>query len=364
MTNAPAVSVIIPMYNAENFIRECLKSVLEQTLQDYEVVIVNDCSTDLSRQVVASYVKKFGGRLKIFDNEQNLGPGGTRNRGLQVSRGEYIFFLDADDLIAKDALEKMYDAAKKYDADVLNLTSCYLMSNDGKKVTLQPARKIAANEPLLDVDKDWRMINLIRNNFRGAPWRKFTRRTFLLENELFFPEKIRRAEDAMWTHAVWFFAEKIVHIPLAIYFHRKGDPEERGKGSAFSKNANLFDRIKFRAGTIVHAVEWINQIMDRAPFFEANPKYRYPMIKHIAERFFMIILRLTPKISSAKLYDLLRDEFEKNSAAYNPADVLPVLFTLMVEYQKLMLKNLTNDDRDELEKFLTSTKKPKKEKSL
>ncbi len=356
MANIPAVSVIIPMYNAEKFIRECLKSVLEQTFQDYEVVVVNDCSTDLSRQVVASYVKKFGDRLRIFDNEKNLGPGGTRNKGLQVSRGEYVFFLDADDLIAKDALEKMYDAAKKYDADVLNLTSCQIMSNDGKEVTLQPARKIAANEPLIDVDKDWRMINLIRNNFRWAPWRKFTRRNFLVENELFFPEKIRRAEDVVWTHAVWFFAEKIVHIPLAIYFHREGLPGEH-------TDKSLAERINFRVGTIVHAVEWLNKFMDRSSFFEANPQYRYPMTKHIAERFFTIILKLTRKVSSAKLYDLLKEEFEKNSAAYNPADVLPVLFTLIVEYQKIMLKNITDNDQRKLEKLLISTKRLKKGKT-
>ena len=345
-----AVSVVIPVFNAEKYFVECFDSLLNQTFQDYEVVVVNDCSTDSSRQIAESYVEKFGERLRIFDNEKNLGPGGTRNKGLQVSRGEYVFFLDADDLILPDGLENLFRLAKTFDADVLNLTGCYIMSNDGQETILQPARKIAVEEPLIDVDKDWRMINLIRNNFRWAPWRKFTRRNFLIDNKLFFPEKIRRAEDVMWTHAVWFFAKKIVHVPLAIYFHRKALPGERGDRS-------LYSEVKFRTVTIVHAVEWLNKIINRSPFFEANPQYRYPMIKHIAERFFMIILRLVPAISSAELYDLLREEFEKNSAAYNPADVLPVLCTLMVEYQKRMLKNVTDDDRRKLKKFLKQEKK-------
>lgn len=68
----------------------------------------------------------------------------------------------------------------------------------------------------------------------------------------------------------------------------------------------------------------------------------------------MIILKLTQKVSSAKLYDLLRGEFEKNSAAYKPSDVLPVLCTLIIDYQKIMAKNIVNDDRSELEKFLIS----------
>ena len=349
MMNPPAVSVIVPFFNAEKYFAECLDSLLAQTFQDFDVIIVNDCSTDGSRQIAESYAEKFGTRLRIFDNHKNFGPSVARNKGLQISRGEYVFFFDADDLLMLNGLEKMYDAAKKYDADVLNLTDCYVLSNDGQNVTLQPPKKFAVDKLLIDVDKEWRIKNLIANNFRWAPWRKFTRRNFLIENELFFPEKIRRAQDVMWTHAVWFFAEKIVHISLPIYFHRQGLPGEH-------EYRVLDYRIDFRTGTIVHAAEWLNKIMDRTPFFEMNPQYRYPMMKHIAERFFMIILKLTRKVSTVKLYKLLKKEFEKNSAAYNPTDVLPVLFTLIIEYQKILMKNITDDDRLRLEKFLISVR--------
>ena len=355
MMNPPAVSVIIPLYNAEKFIGECLDSLLAQTFQDFEVIVVDDCSTDAGRQIAESYLEKFGGRLSIYNNHKNFGPSVTRNKGLQISRGEYVFFFDADDLLMLNGLEKMYEAAKKFDADVLNLTGCYVLSNDGQNVTLQPPKKIAVDEPLIDVDKEWRIKNLIQNNFRWAPWRKFTRRNFLIENELFFPEKIRRAEDTMWTHAVWFFAEKIVHIPLAIYFHRKALP---------GKHKGLNNQIKVRVGSIVHSVEWIKKFMDKSPFFEANPQYRYPMMKHIAERFFIIILKLTPKVSSAELYDLLKEEFENNSDVYNPADVVPILFTLLIEYQKIMMKDITNDELKKLEKFLIPMNGLYKEKIL
>lgn len=86
MTNAPAVSVIIPMYNAENFIAEGLESILAQTLQDFEVIVVDDCSTDNSRAVVESYLEKFDGRLKIFSTEKNSGNGALpRNKGMNFS---------------------------------------------------------------------------------------------------------------------------------------------------------------------------------------------------------------------------------------------------------------------------------------
>ena len=114
MTSAPTISVIIPMYNAEKYIAECLESVLAQTLQDIEVILVDDCSTDSSVAIAESYLEKFGGRLNIYDNEKNSGAGGTRNNGLLKAAGEYVYFMDADDLILADGLEKVYKIAKYF----------------------------------------------------------------------------------------------------------------------------------------------------------------------------------------------------------------------------------------------------------
>ena len=116
MTNSPAVSVIIPMYNAENYISDCLDSILNQTFKDFEVIVVNDCSLDNSGAIAESYLEKFGGRLKIYDNKKNLGAGSTRNKGLTLSRGDYIFFIDSDDFITPTALEEMILLMKNYNA--------------------------------------------------------------------------------------------------------------------------------------------------------------------------------------------------------------------------------------------------------
>ena len=117
----PAVSVIIPLYNAEKYIGECLDSILAQTFQNFEVIVVNDCSTDASPAIVESYVEKFGGRLKLAHMKKNSGCGGEpRNKAIDFSRGEYIYFVDADDLLIRTALAEMYALAKEYDADVLH----------------------------------------------------------------------------------------------------------------------------------------------------------------------------------------------------------------------------------------------------
>ena len=350
MANAPEISVIIPMYNAEKYITECLDSVLAQTFQDYEVILVNDASTDNGRKIVENYEKKFDGRLSIYDNEKNIGPGGTRNNGLLHANGEYVFFMDADDLIMSYALEKTRDLAKRFKVDILNSTSCYTMNNDGSEMTRSVPRKLAVDKHVLDTNMKWRIKHLMENNFRWAPWRKLVRREFLIENELFFPVEIRRAEDVLWTHALWFFARRIIHVPLAFYTHRHDIPAASGT------KPELLERINFRAATIVRAMDWIVNVMDRAPFFKKNPKYRYPMLKHIVERFFMIIFQISPRVSSVDMYESLKEECEKNLANCNFATTIPVLFTLINEYHKILAKNLADNDRRKLEKYLISAK--------
>ena len=114
---SPTVSVIIPMYNAEKYLPVCLESILNQTFTDFELLVVDDCSTDSSYAVAESYLEKFGGRLKIISLPQNTGSGAVpRNVGLDLSRGKYVYFMDADDLLLDTAIETLCDYAENYQA--------------------------------------------------------------------------------------------------------------------------------------------------------------------------------------------------------------------------------------------------------
>ena len=130
----PAVSIIIPMYNAQDYISECLDSLLAQTFQNFEVIIADDCSTDSSCEIIEKYMPKFDGRLKLTHTETNSGGGGhvPRNIGLMLARGDYVYFIDADDMVLGNALETMYKAAIFYNADVVYTSSYYSLktSND------------------------------------------------------------------------------------------------------------------------------------------------------------------------------------------------------------------------------------------
>ena len=115
MKNLPAISVIIPAYNSEKFIGETLDNMLSQTLKDIEVIIVNDGSTDKTQKIIDEYVSKYD----IFKSyiQKNAGVSAARNNGLEKATGEYVVFLDADDIFSENSLEAFYNTAKKTDAD-------------------------------------------------------------------------------------------------------------------------------------------------------------------------------------------------------------------------------------------------------
>lgn len=112
------ISVIIPCYNQENFIRETLDSVLAQSFSDYEIVVVNDGSTDSSLEIINEYREKYSQKINIV-NQENKGPSAARNSGIREAQGEYIYPLDGDDKISADCLQSLYDAMQVTGADVV-----------------------------------------------------------------------------------------------------------------------------------------------------------------------------------------------------------------------------------------------------
>lgn len=120
------VSVIIPVYNVEEYLKECLDSVINQTLKEIEIICIDDCSTDSSYSILEEYAKKDS-RIVLIKNKENMGVGYNRNIGIKEAKGEYIGFIDSDDYISEDYYENLYNTAKKYNSDVVNTLN---VSND------------------------------------------------------------------------------------------------------------------------------------------------------------------------------------------------------------------------------------------
>ena len=122
------ISVIIPVYNVEKYIRECVESVLNQTLKDIEIIAVNDGSRDNSIKIIEEYLSDA--RLRII-NKENGGASFARNIGMKAARGEYIYFIDSDDFIEEDVLEILYRNSESEKMDIV--CSCFSFYNDKTK---------------------------------------------------------------------------------------------------------------------------------------------------------------------------------------------------------------------------------------
>ena len=111
------ISIIIPVYNTEKYLKKCLDSIINQTLKSLEIICIDDCSTDNSLNILKEYQLKDK-RIKIIEQKENKGQGVARNLGLNIAEGEYIGFIDSDDWVDLNFFEKLYFAAKKYNSDV------------------------------------------------------------------------------------------------------------------------------------------------------------------------------------------------------------------------------------------------------
>lgn len=129
---APLVSVIMPAYNMEAFVQEAIESVIEQSIVDWELIVIDDCSQDNTQAIVAEFAEKDA-RIRLVVNEENMGVAKTRNRGMAMSRGKFVALLDSDDYWKPQMLEKMVARAEETDADII-YCSYELVDEQGKKV--------------------------------------------------------------------------------------------------------------------------------------------------------------------------------------------------------------------------------------
>lgn len=116
MTKAPRVSIVIPMFNVEKYIETCIGSILAQTFKDFEIIVVDDCSTDRSCEIVSKYTDP---RIKLVRQIKNSGENKSRNLGLKIANGKYVYFMDSDDAILPHIIETLFNAAEESQADVV-----------------------------------------------------------------------------------------------------------------------------------------------------------------------------------------------------------------------------------------------------
>jgi len=220
--NSPVLSVVVPVFNAQNYLVQSLETIIAQTLKDIEIILIDDGSTDSSLQILKKYREKDK-RIRIYTQE-NKGPGYTRNRGIGLTRGEYICFLDADDFFELNMLESMYNRAKDRKADIV--FSDFYVFDEIKQENQPSFRGVnAIREKYMPRTSTFSSLDCIEHIYQidtSAVWNKIYRRKFIVDNNIHFAE-LTRAEDVPFTLAALTLAKSITYLDKPFVHYRFRD---------------------------------------------------------------------------------------------------------------------------------------------
>lgn len=220
MSNKVKVSVIIPVYNTEKYLGDCLNSVCNQTLSNIEIICINDGSTDNCKNILEQYALRDS-RIKII-HQENKGLSYSRNQGLEVAKGEFIQFVDSDDMLVENALEYAVDVAERNNLDVfyfdaqVNYESVEL---EQKHPTYQTYYNRADKYNNVVTGAQLFSMLIADNKFRMAAWLQLSKKSFLDRVHVNFIEGIIH-EDNHYTTAIMIEAKRVLHENKKLYIRR------------------------------------------------------------------------------------------------------------------------------------------------
>lgn len=203
------VSIIVPVYGVEQYLPKCLDSLVNQTLKEIEIILVNDASPDHSDKVMREYQAKYPDIIKCIFLTENVRQGGARNRGIEVATGEYITFVDSDDYIDVTMCEKIYNKAKNNNSDIV----CCLIKRPDLIKNTNYVYSYFDERILGELTEKKREVAMLSG---GPVCAKLYKRELLIENNIRFPEKMKYEDTAI---AFWFFlcAKRVDVVDEALY---------------------------------------------------------------------------------------------------------------------------------------------------
>ena len=230
------VSVIVPVYNVGKYLDKCLNSLVNQTLKDIEIIVINDGSTDNSKEIIDKYKDNYPALIRCI-NTKNRGIGPARNFGIKKATGKYITFVDSDDYLKNDTLEKAFNCIEETSSDIV-IYDWYEVNEEYEiinEVSIESFSRTSLND-----NKE--LLFLIN----PAPWNKLYKRE--LFNDILFPESRIKYEDLMTIIKVLVYAKKIVKLDEKIYYYLI-----RGDGETKTVDNRVFD--------IIEVLTYVNKFM-------------------------------------------------------------------------------------------------------
>ncbi len=213
--NRTAITIIVPVYHKSEFLKECLSSLKEQDFSlPYQIVMIDCCGEESCSNLAKSF-ERTDSRFFYYRWEMNKGPGYSRNLGIFHSAGEYIGFVDGDDVVKQNYLSLLYEKAKKTDADVVTC-GYYLFGKKRRFPGYSRVRKTTDGKTVLK-----RIYKSDRGKFRTFCWGRLYKKSLLFENRILFPQDLIQYEDWLFMNVVLFHAKKVVFVKNMLYGYRQ-----------------------------------------------------------------------------------------------------------------------------------------------
>lgn len=232
------ISIIVPVYNVEKYIDRCIDSILNQTFKDFELILVNDGSTDNSGDICDKY-SKIDSRIKVI-HKINGGVSSARNVGIDNANGKYIQFIDPDDWVDDLLLERSYNTINNEDSDIVFLGIKY-EDFISKRVT----KRVVSKEIIFDINKNIKhdAIKLIKDDLFGFTWCKLFKASIIKSHKIKFDESISLAEDEKFTCDYYKYINKISVLDEAYYYYVKYGNERQTLCSMSGNSIYTRDKI-------------------------------------------------------------------------------------------------------------------------
>ena len=222
------ITVVMPVYNVEKYVSECLDSIINQTFDNFECIIIDDCSPDSSMLIIEEKLAEYKGNIsfRIVRKEKNEGVSAARNKGIELSQGSYVFFIDSDDTLYEDCLEKLWKETKKHPGIDLVQGDSFSEGMENKNSDLQryTEGRIVINKLFLD------------SKITSTPVNRLIRKAVLTENNIYFRIGIL-FEDFLWCYFLYKKVETFASVNSFTYFYRRSNPF-----STMNKAKTEFDR--------------------------------------------------------------------------------------------------------------------------
>ena len=304
----PKVSIIVPFYNVEKYIRKCLETLVNQTLEDIEIILVNDGSKDKSADIVKEYMKVYTNKI-VYLEKENGGLSDARNFGIPYAKGEYIAFLDSDDYIEYDMYEKMYKIAQKEKSDMVECDFYWEYPNKTKR----------------DLGEIYKNKKEMLEKIRVVAWNKLIKREILQETNILFP-KGYRYEDVEFTYKLIPYLDKVSFAkePFIHYIQRPNSISN----SQNERNKEIFDVLE-------HVLDYYKE---KGIFDEYKEQLEYIYTRYLLCSSFLRIVKIKDKNIRKKLLEMTWDKLNEKFPNWKKNRILSENRTLKKLYMKSINK--------------------------